>query len=150
MVGVRHGRLNNMPKVKKLKVFNFRSWFINALRRMYRRFPPYYTKRNENKEIYYIPSKTGKPKKRIRFLCSVCNKKYDNKDIRVDHIDPVVDPKVGFPLKEDGTDDWSMYISRLFCSIDNLDILCVNCHDIKTKSETIERKKARDLAKNKK
>ena len=46
----------------------------------------------------------------------------------VDHIDPVVDPKVGFV-------DWTTYIERMFVEEDGLQILCKECHDKKTRFE---------------
>lgn len=51
------------------------------------------------------------------------------KNIFVDHIKPVVDPAVGFV-------DWNTIIERMFCEIDNLQVLCKECHDIKSKEET--------------
>lgn len=56
-------------------------------------------------------------------------------NVFVDHIDPVVDPRVGFV-------DWNTYIDRLFCEEHNLQLLCKSCHDKKSKLE-------RDIAKEK-
>lgn len=49
-------------------------------------------------------------------------------NIFVDHIEPIVDPKVGFT----GFDD---YIDRMFCEKDNLQLLCGPCHDEKSMEE---------------
>lgn len=46
----------------------------------------------------------------------------------VDHINPVVDPKVGFV-------NWDTYINNMFCPEENLQVLCNPCHDKKTKEE---------------
>ena len=35
------------------------------------------------------------------------------------------------------------YIERLFCEVDNLDVLCYDCHREKTDKETEERANAR-------
>jgi hypothetical protein len=52
----------------------------------------------------------------------------------VDHISPVVDPKKGFV-------SWDVYITRMFCEIDGLQVMCKPCHKIKTAEEKLERKK---------
>ena len=55
----------------------------------------------------------------------------------VDHINPVI-PIEGFPNK---TWDWNIYIERMFCDTNNLQVLCKECHDGKTKLEKQMRKK---------
>ncbi len=49
-------------------------------------------------------------------------------NIFVDHIDPVISPHVGFV-------SWDVVIARMFCEVDNLQVLCKDCHDHKTKDE---------------
>jgi 5-methylcytosine-specific restriction endonuclease McrA len=49
-------------------------------------------------------------------------------NIFVDHIKPIVDPEVGFTT-------WDECIERMFCEIENLQVLCRNCHDIKSNEE---------------
>lgn len=46
----------------------------------------------------------------------------------VDHINPVVDPNVGFL-------DWNTYISRMFVEVEGYQVLCWACHEAKTKEE---------------
>jgi len=46
------------------------------------------------------------------------------KNVHVDHIDPVIDPAVGF-------ETWDMVIERLFVEGDKLQVLCTACHKIK-------------------
>jgi len=46
----------------------------------------------------------------------------------VDHIDPVIDPAVGFV-------DWNIYIDRMFVEEDGLQLLCHSCHTKKTQQE---------------
>ena len=53
--------------------------------------------------------------------------------MHIDHIDPVVDPERGFV-------DWDIYIARLFCSAENLQLLCEPCHKTKTDREREIRK----------
>ena len=56
--------------------------------------------------------------------------------MHIDHIQPVVETSVGFV-------DWNTYISRLFCSSNNLQLLCPLCHKNKTLVEQQERKAAK-------
>lgn len=65
--------------------------------------------------------------------CVDCAKKLSKEDKRADHIVPVVPP-------EDGFTDWNTYINRLFCKRSGLQLLCVECHDRKTKDENDRRK----------
>lgn len=55
------------------------------------------------------------------------------KDIKVDHILPVVDPAMGFTT-------WDSFIERLFCEADNLQVLCEDCHNKKSNDEKDLRK----------
>lgn len=56
-------------------------------------------------------------------------------NIFVDHINPVIDPTVGFTT-------WDNFINGLFCEEENLQLICKKCHDVKTREE-IEVAKAR-------
>jgi 5-methylcytosine-specific restriction endonuclease McrA len=76
-------------------------------------------------------------KPRVEYLCSKCNDWHMGKDIQVDHAVPVVDPDVGFI-------NWDTYVSRLFCTKENLSVLCKTCHKEKTDQEkavAVERRK---------
>ncbi len=55
-------------------------------------------------------------------------KKSRIKNIAADHIDPVVDPNVGFV-------DWNTFIERLFVELPGWQALCHKCHSIKTREE---------------
>lgn len=50
------------------------------------------------------------------------------RNISVDHIRPIIDPKHGFI-------SWDEVIKRMFCEEDGLQVLCKACHDLKTKEE---------------
>ena len=52
--------------------------------------------------------------------------------MNVDHINPVVDPDVGFV-------SWDVFIDRLFCERANLQAICIPCHKIKSKEEKKKR-----------
>ena len=50
------------------------------------------------------------------------------KNVFVDHINPIIDPAVGFTT-------WDECIQRMFCEKDNLQVLCKSCHDDKSIKE---------------
>lgn len=50
----------------------------------------------------------------------------------IDHIDSVV-PTTGFT-------DWNDVIERMFVEADKLQVLCKDCHDLKTQQEREQRK----------
>lgn len=56
-------------------------------------------------------------------------------NVFVDHIQPIINPEVGFTT-------WDDLITRMFCEEDNLQVLCKDCHDRKSKDER-ERAKQR-------
>ena len=65
--------------------------------------------------------------------CSDCKELFAKGDMKADHINPVVDPKVGFV-------DFNTFIERLFIEIDGYQVLCKECHDAKSKEENKTRK----------
>lgn len=76
---------------------------------------------------------------RGKYLCAGCNQVVSltldkKKNVFVDHINPVVDPKEGFT-------SWDKYINNMFCESSGLQVLCKGCHDVKTKKENSIRKK---------
>jgi len=68
------------------------------------------------------------------YLCNGCKEqvpvtvKEGSKRVRnvfVDHVEPIVDPALGFTT-------WDDYIDRMFCEQSGLQVLCKACHDAKT------------------
>lgn len=102
---------------------NFRSWIVSKLRRASYAWPP----RSEAMKRARVA--------RGVYECAQCHEHFGNKEIKVDHIHPVV-PFEGFTT-------WDDYISRMFCDADGFQIVCTNCHDSKTAVEKEMRKSLR-------
>lgn len=65
---------------------------------------------------------------RGKYLCSECKDLFGPKEIILDHIEPVVDPKVGFI-------DFDVYIKRMYPDAEGFQVLCAACSDSKTMIE---------------
>jgi hypothetical protein len=84
------------------------------------------------------------------YLCNGCKQEVPNtirdekgkriKNVLVDHIEPIIDPAIGWT-------DWDDCINRMFCEADNLQVLCHECHKAKTDEEKAVAKQRRDKAK---
>lgn len=104
------------------------------------RFTSFIKSQLRNASRKWKPNNEALKRARIQrgiYLCNGCNQeittsiKIDgkkHKNVLVDHINPVIDPKKGFTT-------WDDFINRLFCEIDDLQVLCKDCHDKKTKEE---------------
>jgi 5-methylcytosine-specific restriction endonuclease McrA len=110
----------------------FRSFITSALRAASRRWPPKYRALKEAFVGKKVNAKTGKMA--MHYKCAECKKHFVAVDVQVDHIDPVVDPKKGFV-------SWDIFIDRMFVEIEKLQVLCRDCHKIKTDKEKQQRKK---------
>jgi hypothetical protein len=104
----------------------YRSFVTSTLRAGSRKWPPKYETLNAAKTEKKINKATGRLAQ--HYLCAMCEQEYTQKDVQVDHIKPVIDPKKGFV-------SWDTYIDRMFCEGKNLQVLCKVCHAEKTKLE---------------
>jgi len=104
----------------------YRSFVTSTLRAGSRKWPPKYETLNAAKTEKKINKATGRLAQ--HYLCAMCEQEYTQKNVQVDHIKPVVDPKKGFV-------SWDTYIDRMFCEGKNLQVLCKVCHVEKTKLE---------------
>ena len=111
----------------------FNGFVTSTLRAGARRWQPKYSTLNAAKTEKKINVKTGRLAQHFR--CSCCGEEFTAKDVEVDHRKPVVDPKVGFQ-------SWDVFVDRLFCEADNLQVLCKPCHLIKSNQEKKEKKNA--------
>lgn len=67
------------------------------------------------------------------YKCNHCGETFGRKEIKIDHIDPVVDPLKGF-------ETWDEYINRMFCQKEGFQILCEKDHNDKSSVEKQIRK----------
>jgi 5-methylcytosine-specific restriction endonuclease McrA len=70
----------------------------------------------------------------MHYQCAACSVEFVSNDVQVDHTSPVVEPSKGFI-------SWDVYVDRLFCEKDNLQVLCLNCHKKKSATEKLLRTK---------
>ena len=110
----------------------FRSFVTSALRAASRRWPVKYKALKAAFAGRQVNAKTGKLA--MHYKCAKCKKLFVAADVQVDHVLPVVDPKKGFV-------GWDVYIDRMFCEIENLQVLCRSCHAVKTADEKKQRSK---------
>ena len=107
----------------------FWSFIRSTLRQKSRWWKPVSECKQAVRRVYKGPNKRQK----YEYQCNHCKKWYAEKNINVDHIIPA------------GTltcaNDLPGFVERLFCEVDNLQILCTHCHDIKTKQDKIKIKK---------
>lgn len=75
-------------------------------------------------------------KNAVQYLCNVCKQYVGSTLISVDHIVPVID-KEGFL-------NWETFINRLFCDETNLQVICDQCHLLKTNQERNIRQTLKD------
>ena len=110
-----------------------KSFITSVLRSGYRRWPPKY---ETLKEAQAGKKENAKTKLiAMHYTCNSCKEDFPAKEVQVDHIEPVVDSKQGFKT-------WDVFIDRLYCDKENLQVLCKSCHSSKTLTEKKERTSA--------
>ncbi len=110
----------------------------NALRRAFSRSPVIQEIMATNKRKVPKFNKDGTRAKvdAVEHLCEMCGQwKRSSKGLKVvvDHIDPVIDPQIGFI-------DLNTYFARLWCDKVNLQKICGECHRTKTNAEWVVRR----------
>lgn len=115
----RSGVFENYPKWSNSRFFTF---LRSALRQAWNRYPPKYEALKRAETSRKKNPATGKLAKHYR--CAKCQEEFVAKEVQVDHkID------VG-TLKS--FSDLEGFAQRLFCSVDDLAVLCKDCHNTKT------------------
>ena len=96
------------------------------LRAGHQRWPFKYEVKNAAKLGKRVNPATGRVAE--FYKCSGCDGEFTNKEVEVDHIIPVVNPKVGFTT-------WDDFIAGLYSYKENYQVLCKTCHKAKSKKE---------------
>lgn len=107
----------NYPTWSSARFFGF---LRSGLRATYNKYPPKFTVENRAKRKYDGPDKRIK----WQYQCNECKDWFLKKDISVDHIIPAGSLR--------GWEDVQGFCERLFCSEDDLQVLCTVCHQRKT------------------
>lgn len=124
-------RRTKIPRTKSPKSRNsksmtesqFWSFIRSALRQKSRWWKPITECKMKSRRAYKGPNK----RQRFEYQCNTCKLWFPEKKINVDHIVPAGSLNCAADLPG--------FVERLFCEIDNLQVLCEGCHNIKTKNE---------------
>ena len=114
----------------------FRQFIVSALRGASQKWAPKWKAIDDAFVRKGKSLKTGRPCKLHR--CCECGGLFPKGEMRADHIDPVVDPDIGFTT-------WDEFVERMFVEREGFQAICVGCHKIKSAEE----RKRRDHAKRK-
>lgn len=108
-----------------------KAFITSVIRGGFQRYPNKYETLKAACSGTMMNDKTGRQAK--HYKCAACQVASPAKNVQIDHIEPVV-PLTGFT-------NWDDFINRLFCSSDNLQVLCKECHKLKSAKERSSRKK---------
>ena len=105
----------------------FWSFIRSGLRQKSRWWKPITQCKLKAKRPYKGPLKRQK----FEYQCNSCKKWFAEKNINVDHIIPAGSLSCA--------NDLPGFVERLFVEVDGLQVLCSNCHNIKTQKERNEK-----------
>jgi 5-methylcytosine-specific restriction endonuclease McrA len=119
-------KTNKTPKTRNAGTMTesaFWSFIRSALRQKSRWWKPIAQAKQAAKRKYKGPNKRQK----FEYLCNVCKQYFPDKEINVDHIVPAGTLRCA--------NDLPGFVERLFCEVNNLQVLCSTCHNKKTQDE---------------
>ena len=95
----------------------------SALRSAFQKWGPKHTAKKDAKVAYNT------------YVCAHCDKWYGSSQVEVDHIEPAGQLKTFADLPG--------FVERMFCEAEGFQVLCKECHQVKTNEEAAGRKAAR-------
>jgi hypothetical protein len=101
-------------------------FITSALRRYFGRTPQHKAALDACRRETFVGNR-----KRVFFQYAHCGEWFPRKDVHVDHCECVICPVVGWV-------DYNTFIERLFT--DNLQVLCKQCHAVKSAAENVHRR----------
>jgi len=119
-------RKNAVPKTKNAGTMTdaaFWSFIRSSLRQKSRWWKPIAQAKLKAKRVYKGPLKRQK----FEYQCAECSQWFPDKEVNVDHIIPAGTLRCA--------NDLPGFVERLFCEVDNLQVLCETCHNKKTQDE---------------
>lgn len=123
--------VKKVAKIKKVKPPKIRnsgtlteSAFWSFIRSTLRRASRYWKPIQECKKASRRAYKGSNNRQKFEYECSKCHNWFPEKQISVDHIEPVG--------RLNSAQDLPIFVENLFCEINNLRVLCDPCHDAKT------------------
>lgn len=102
----------------------YRGFIRSALRGAWMRWPPNHSVKQSARTGYGEYTCAGYKRSAHTIGASVVIDGKRKNNVFTDHIEPV-----------GGDGDWNKVIENLFCEVYNLQLLCKECHDAKTKDE---------------
>jgi 5-methylcytosine-specific restriction endonuclease McrA len=122
-------RKTNTPKTRNAGTMTesaFWSFIRSALRQKSRWWKPIAESKAKAKRKYTGPQK-GRGKQKWEYQCASCLDWFPDKEVNVDHRIPAGTLRCA--------NDLPGFVERLFCEVDNLQVLCSTCHNKKTQDE---------------
>jgi 5-methylcytosine-specific restriction endonuclease McrA len=132
--------IQKIMEPKKKSPFNQNAAIRGAIRRIFSRSPVKIEVLKKVRREVPRYNKDGSRGKRdaVQYQCAVCKSFVGSTKVEVDHIIPVIE------VNEKGFVDWNMFVERLFCGPENLQVICDPCHDTKTHDERMKRQALKD------
>lgn len=124
-------RATRTPKVRNAGTMTesqFWSFIRSGLRQKSRWWKPITQCKMKARRPYKGPNKRQK----FEYQCNMCEGWFPEKKINVDHVRPAGSLNCAADLPA--------FVETLFCETSNLQVLCTECHDVKTKFEKNVRK----------
>lgn len=128
-------RKTKTPKIRNSNTMTesaFWSFIRSGLRQKSRYWKPITECKQKSRRKYNGPNKRQK----FEYQCNQCKNWFAEKNINVDHIIPAGSLNCA--------QDLPGFVERLFCEAKDLQVLCSNCHNIKSKKDKLKMKKIKN------